>query len=78
MDYEIEQAFGELIRLYEGNELHGHTQFLSEDELEDNYSHNDIDDIWRQFELVAQEYLEGVAPGKYKITYGWCVFISEI
>lgn len=53
-------------------------RYLSEDEYEDEYSHNEIGECQKEFIEKASEHLRQYSPGKYIVTSGWCVFVMTV
>lgn len=52
--------------------------FMLEDDLEDEYSHNDIDEAQAMFMEKARKYLSDNYPGKYAMWRDWCVHIATV
>lgn len=50
--------------------------FISEDELEDEFSHNEIGDAQEMFMAVVREWLFENYPGQYAMWCDWCVHIT--
>lgn len=52
--------------------------FISYDELEDEYSYNEIGYAQEMFMQKAREYLSKNYPGEYAIWCDWCVHITTV
>lgn len=52
--------------------------FIIEDELEDEFSHNEIREAQKMFMDRAHKYLSKTYPGKYAMWCDWCVHISTV
>lgn len=52
--------------------------FISYDELEDEFSHTEIEYAQEMFMQKAREYLSKNHPGEYAIWCDWCVHISTV
>ena len=50
-------------------------RYIDELEYEDEYSHNDINEMQDKFIKKVTEYLHENYPGKYIVSSGWCVFV---
>lgn len=76
----IEENVDELISLIESQSLDKTkcTNFISYDSLEDEFSHNEIDEAQRLFMNKAKEYLSKTYPGKYAMWCDWCVHICTV
>lgn len=60
--------------------MEGVNTFFDEDEWENEYSHNSIEEMQRDFIREAEKYLNEVAKDKYVIIHGGCcvhVFTKE-
>jgi len=77
-DTEVEEEFESLKKNYEDGELKGIQKFMEDWAYEDEYSHNQIEEMQAEFKGKAKEYLDTVSPGKYTISGGWAVFVKEI
>lgn len=52
--------------------------FIADDDLEDDYSHNEIDEAQTMFMQKAKEYLSKNYSGKYTMWCDWCVHIATV
>lgn len=52
--------------------------FISYDDLEDEFSHNDIDEAQQMFMNKARKYLSTNYSGKYAMWCNWCVHITTV
>lgn len=52
--------------------------FISYDDLEDEFSHNEIDEAQAMFMEKAREYLSNNYSGKYAIWCDWCIHIVTL
>lgn len=52
--------------------------FISYDDLEGEFSHNEIDEAQTMFMKEARKYLSDNHPGKYAMWSDWCVHITTV
>lgn len=52
--------------------------FISYDDLEDEFSHNEIGEAQQMFMEKAKEYLSKNYSGKYAIWCDWCVHLATV
>ena len=52
--------------------------FISEQDYEDEYSHNEIDEFQSEFLKEAEKYLKENYTGQYVMFSDWCVHIVTI
>ena len=80
MYFEVQDALEELKNAIEKNQMSNDlsNNFLSEDDLEDEYSHNEIDLMHREFMDEARKYLKEHCEGHYIMYSDWCVHILTV
>lgn len=76
----IEDEIQKLKEMVENNELLNDksNNFISDDDWEDEFSHNDIGEMQEMFMEKAKEYLLEKCKGKYIIYSDWCVHICSV
>ena len=52
--------------------------FLNEDELEDEFSHNEIQELWNLFSKEAKKWLRENYPGQFVLYSDWCIHLLTI
>ena len=52
--------------------------FIAEDDLEDDFSHNEIGEAQEMFMQKVKEFLSNNYPGKYAMWRDWCVHITTV
>ena len=77
MRFEVEAELENLILMLKNNEMKTDkpNNFIDQSEYEDEYSHNEIDDIQDEFIVEAEEYIEENYKGQYVVFSDWCVHI---
>lgn len=50
-------------------------KYLDETDYEDDYSHKEIDEAKSIFANKVRTWLHENLPGKYIVSYSWCVFV---
>lgn len=78
MRFEVEEEYNEFIELYESGMLRGINKFMKDWEYEDEFSHNEIEEMQHELKTEIEEYLDAVEPNKYKVSGGWAVFVKEL
>lgn len=76
----IEENLEELINQIENQTFNEEkcTNFISYDSLEDEFSHNEIEEAQRLFMKKSKEYLSKHYPGKYAMWCDWCVHVCTV
>lgn len=76
----IDEAIDELKNIIENKsfKLDKCNNFISYSDLEDEYSHDDIDTAQSMFMEKVTEYLGKEYPGKYAMWHDWCVHITTV
>jgi len=77
MRFEVEAELDNLILMLKNNEMKTDksNNFIDQCEYEDEYSHNEIDEIQNEFMEEADRYLNQNYKGQYKMFSDWCVHI---
>lgn len=77
MRFEIEPELDDLIDMLKNNKMETYkcNNFIDQTEYEDEYSHNEIDEIQEDFIKEAKNYLDKNYKGQYVIFSDWCVHI---
>lgn len=73
---EVEYELEELKRKVNNNQMEGANIFFDESDWEDEHSHNEIEELQRDFVREAEKYLNEVGKDKYIVSHGgWCVHV---
>lgn len=76
----IEEAMGDLKEKVENNKLNKDkcNNFISDSDWEDDFSHNQIHEIQKEFMAEAKEYLSLKVKGEFMMYCDWCVHICSM
>ena len=76
----VEDIMEDLKEMVENNKMSDSkcNNFVANDDWEDEFSHNDIDEMQEEFIKQAQAYLIDKCKGKYIIYSDWCVHICSV
>ena len=80
IDFILEEEFNKLKQLVETNKLSNEisNNFMEDYNYEYDFSHNEIEEMQKEFVKIAKEYLMSKCKEQYIIYYDWAVHICSV